>query len=81
MISLIVTDSYRQLDELIAWHRKYEIRDATISNIFDLLSDYGQTPEDLKEQINSQKDISILRQWHKLAAKSDSIEDFRRKIQ
>ena len=39
------------LDELIAWHRKDEIRDTTISNIFDLLSDYGQTPEDLKEQV------------------------------
>ena len=76
-----VRDEYMHLDELIAWHRKDEIRDTTISNIFDLLSDFGQTPEDLKEQINSQKDISILRQWHKLAARSDSIEDFRRKIQ
>lgn len=53
-----------------------------VNNIFDLLSDYcSEIPEDLKEQINNQKDISILRQWHKLAARSDSIEDFRRKIQ
>ncbi len=53
-----------------------------VNNIFDLLSDYcSEIPEDLMEQINNQKDISILRQWHKLAARSDSIEDFRRKIQ
>ena len=52
-----------------------------VNNIFDLLSDYcSEIPEDLKEQINNQKDISTLRQWHKLAARSDSIEDFRRKI-
>lgn len=53
-----------------------------VNNIFDLLSDYcSEIPEDLMEQINNQTDISILRQWLKLAARADSIEDFRRKIQ
>ena len=68
------------LDELIAWHRRDECRDNTIENIFDLLSDYGEIPEDLKKQIIDQKEISILRHWHKLAARSGSIEEFRQKI-
>ena len=80
-----VRDEYMHLDELIAWHRKDGFNDGFGNGfeeaIFNLLSDYGKIPEDLKEQINNQKDISILRQWHKLAARSDSIEDFRRKIQ
>lgn len=73
------------LDELIAWHRKDAreegFDEATINNIFDLLSDYGDIPDDLRKQIASQKDSSILRQWHKIAARADSIEDFRQKIQ
>ena len=80
---------FMYLDELIAWHRKDGFNDGfteaskntLVNNIFDLLNDYGEIPEDLKEQINNQKDISILRQWLKLAARADSIEDFHRKIQ
>ena len=72
------------LDELIAWHRKDEHNDTivetTVNNIFDLLSDYGEIPDDLKEQITDQKDISILQQWLKFAAKSANIEEFRQKI-
>lgn len=75
-----VRDEYMHLDELIAWHRRDEGRDTTIENIFDLLSDYGEIPEDLKEHITDQKDISVLRHWHKLAARSASIEEFRQKI-
>ena len=72
------------LDELIAWHRRDEHNDTivetTVNNILDLLSDYGEIPEDLKEHITDQKDISVLRHWHKLAARSASIEEFRQKI-
>ena len=68
------------LDELIAWHRRDEGRDTTIENIFDLLSDYGEIPDDLRTQITNQKDISILQQWLKFAARSGSIEEFRLKI-
>lgn len=75
-----VKEEYMHLDELIAWHRRDAGRDTTIENIFDLLSDYGEIPEDLKEQITDQKDVSVLRHWHKLAARSASIEEFRQKI-
>lgn len=79
-----VRDEYMHLDELIAWHRKDEHNDTIIENtvncIFDLLSDYGEIPEDLKKQITDQKDISVLRHWHELAARSASIEEFRQKI-
>lgn len=54
--------------------------ESNVINILDLLSDYGEIPEDLKEQITDQKDISVLRHWHKLAARSASIEEFRQKI-
>lgn len=79
-----VRDEYMHLDELIAWHRRDEHNDTivetTVNNILDLLSDYGEIPEDLKEHITDQKDISVLRHWHKLAARSASIEEFRQKI-
>ena len=54
--------------------------ESNVINILDLLSDYGEIPEDLKEQITDQKDVSVLRHWHKLAARSASIEEFLQKI-
>ena len=79
-----VRDEYMHLDELIAWHRRDEHNDTIIENtvncIFDLLSDYGEIPDDLRTQITNQKDISILQQWLKFAARSGSIEEFRLQI-
>lgn len=48
--------------------------------VVDLLTDKGIVPEDLKEMIMAQKDLQILKQWIKLAAKVDSVEEFRQKI-
>ena len=33
-------------------------------------------PENLKERILNEKDLSILKRWHKLAARAASIEEF-----
>lgn len=48
--------------------------------ITDLLEDFGTIPPDLKEQIFAQKDLSILKRWHKIAARAQNIEEFEEKI-
>ena len=48
--------------------------------ILDLLSDLGEVDKTLKNKIEIQNDIAILKQWNKAAAKSDSIEEFLEKI-
>lgn len=49
-------------------------------DILDLLKDFCSVPQDLKNQIFAQKDLNILKQWHKLAARAESIEEFERKM-
>ncbi len=44
--------------------------------ILELLEDLGEIPEGLKETVFKQKDFSILKRWLKLAAKSNSLEEF-----
>lgn len=52
-----------------------------IESIIELLKDLGEIPEKLQTKIMSEKDLQILTKWHKTAAKSESIEEFQRKIQ
>jgi len=47
-----------------------------IEAILELLEDLGPIPDELKHQIQEQKDLEVLKRWHKAAAKSDSIEAF-----
>lgn len=44
--------------------------------ILELLEDYGEPSEELRKYIMGQTDLDILKQWHKLAAKAESIEAF-----
>lgn len=44
--------------------------------ILDLLKDVGTVPAKLQEQIYQQKNMEILRNWHKLAARVKTTEEF-----
>lgn len=48
--------------------------------ILELLEDYGEPSEELKALIMHQMDMNILKQWNKIAARAESIEDFEEKI-
>ena len=56
--------------------RREGITQGKINSILDLLSDLGDIPSFLKEQITAQRDEATLRAWLKLAAKAESIEEF-----
>ena len=45
-------------------------------NTIQFLEDLSVVPEELREKIESEKDLSVLKRWLKLAAKADSIEQF-----
>ena len=49
-------------------------------SILELLEDYGEIPERVRKLIMAQTDLGILRNWLKLAARVESIEDFEEKI-
>lgn len=50
-----------------------------IESIFELLEDYGEVPEILRKRIMEQTDLELLRKWHKIAARAESIEVFKEK--
>lgn len=53
------------------------IRSGKAESILTLLSDLGDISEELRESIVTQQDSELLQKWLKLAAKSESLEEFR----
>ena len=45
-------------------------------SVLELLEDIGTIPEKIREKITGETDPEILKKWHKLAAKSESIDEF-----
>lgn len=70
----------------MAWHEMLkEERDegrvegkieGKVESILELLEDLGDVSEELRDKIEEQEDLAILKVWHKLAAKAESIEQF-----
>ena len=51
-------------------------KEECIDNIIQYLEELSDVPEELREKIMAEQDLSVLRRWIKLAAKADSIEQF-----
>ena len=49
-------------------------------DVLELLSDIGNIPEDLKMLVMEERNLETLNKWLRLAAKSDSIEQFVEKM-
>lgn len=50
--------------------------ESKVEDIIELLEDYGEVSDELKNNILSQNDLTLLKCWHKLAAHAGSIEEF-----
>lgn len=85
-----MVDKVKHEETAIVVYMKGLIRDQLIKNegrqeglkesLFSILSDLGSIPENILAQINDEDDTDILNQWVKLAARSDSMEEFTQKI-
>lgn len=75
-----VRDAYMTFEDKIYYERRDAEKTATlntkIQDIYELLEDHGPIPDELINKLNNEKDINILKKWHKLAAKADSLEEF-----
>ena len=73
----------REFDMLFDSFEAYDVqeirRNSKIEDILELLNDIGTVPDDLKQTIEAETDVNTLSTWHKLVARSESIEDFRKK--
>lgn len=48
--------------------------------VLELLFELGKIPDDIRNNIMNERNISPLTKWHKIAAKSNSLEGFLEKI-
>ena len=51
-----------------------------IEDVFELLSEHGEIPEQLREKILQEENIDKVKEWVKLAAKVNSVEEFIEKM-
>ena len=79
-----VREEFMRLDDIIYYEREEAAeraaKETRIQSILELLEEYGEVPEELKEKIAAQDDKETLKDWLKLAARSESLEDFEAKI-
>ena len=52
------------------------VRSERITCIFELLRDLGNIPKEVEAEIFEEKDLYVLSRWFKIAAKSDTMEQF-----
>lgn len=79
-----VREEFMRLDDIIYYEREEAAEKAdqnrAVEYILELLEDCGEVSEELKNKIKAQTDKEILRRWHKLAAKVESLEEFEAKM-
>ncbi len=69
------------IDEMIEDGRMEGRIEGKAEVLLELLDDLGSVPVEVKQNIMGQKDIIILSNWIKVAARVDSVEEFMQKIQ
>ena len=80
--------AYMTVGEWVDYERKQEREETTarvtlstrLADILELLEDKGEVSEELKNRIMSESDMEKIKYLHKLAAKSNSIDEFERAL-
>lgn len=75
-----VREEYMRFEEVIAFERKDAEKNTMIQNTLDLLEDYGNIPDSLRQKLKATDDIDLLRKYLKLAARAGSMEAFEKQL-
>ena len=67
-------------DEGVEFGKQLGIINGKIEAVLELLEDKGEVPEKVKTEIFAETDLEVLKKWLRLAAKSETIEDFCKEI-
>ena len=54
--------------------------EAVLEMLLELMNDLGEIPDELRNRITSEKDLETLKKWHRLAARSESLDEFLEKM-
>ena len=75
-MSIYEYDEERELKIIREDERFLGKAEGKAEGIIELLTDYGDVPDELKNRILKQLDLEILKKWIKLAARVKSVEEF-----
>lgn len=56
------------------------IAEAVLEMLLELMNDLGEIPDELRNRITSEKDLETLKKWLRLAARSESLDEFLEKM-
>jgi len=76
-VKIPVNGKERKMDMCRAWEEQRLYGKAEF--IVELLEEIGELSPSLRNQIIEQTDLEVLKKWHKIAARAESIEDFEEK--
>lgn len=78
-------ECYMLFEEVLKTERKEGKMEGRIQErieaIIELLEEVGDLPEILKVRLESETNLDTLKTWHRMAAKTESIDQFMREIQ
>lgn len=75
-----VREEYMRFDEIIEWERADAKTETKAEIILQILENYGEIPESLKERVMKQKDDEILDKMIRTAVKVKNIEQFEKEF-
>ena len=71
---------YMKWDTMIYYERRDAKIEGKIESVLELLAEYGEVSEELKEVIMKETDLEKVKKWVKLAARVHSVEEFAEKM-
>ena len=75
-ISREMGERYMIFREMLQDERAEGRAEGKAEAILELLEDIGNVSDELKERIMKEKNLEILRKWHKAAARAENLEQF-----
>ena len=67
-------------EEMLRDERAEGKAEAVLEMLLELMKDLGEIPDELRNRITSEKDLETLKKWHRLAARSESLDEFLEKM-
>ena len=67
-------------EEMLRDERAEGKAEAVLEMLLELMDDLGEIPDELRNRITSEKDLETLKKWLRLAARSESLDEFLEKM-
>lgn len=74
-------EKFMIFEEMLQDERAEGKAEGKAEDILELLEELGAVPDDLRVRIMSERDLAVLKGWHKKAARADSIQQFLRSME